>query len=140
MENMGEWEQKNLINELTQGRELARQLHSHLSASSSSHETREFLVQKILASYEKSLSMLRWSSSVGEPQPIAGAIRSYSESPPSLVGSPRSEDSDRDVRDLDHRSDAPRKRYIYSTYIHFWWFCLKKFSLKIIYIHFFLLD
>ncbi|KAF5442229.1 hypothetical protein F2P56_034914 [Juglans regia] len=109
MENMGDWEQKNLINELTQGRELARQLHSHLTTASSSHETREFLVQKILASYEKSLLMLRWSSSVGEPQPIAGAVRN-SESPPSQVGSPRSEDSDRDIRDLDHKSDAPRKR------------------------------
>lgn len=109
MENMGDWEQKNLINELTQGRELARQLQGHLNASSSSHETREFLVQKILSSYEKSLSMLRWSSSVGEPQPIAGAVRT-SESPPSLVGSPRSEDSDRDIRDLDHTSDGSRKR------------------------------
>lgn len=105
---MGDWEQKNLINELTQGRDLARQLKSHLNAPSSSQESREILVQKILASYEAALSMLRWSSS-DLPQPLRGAIRT-SESPPSLVGSPRSLDSDRDLKKPEHRDIASRKR------------------------------
>lgn len=111
MENMGDWEQKNLLNELTQGRELARQLQNHLNVASSPHETREYLVHRILASYEKALSMLHCGSSVGDqPQPMigSGGIR-RSESPPSLVGSPRSEDSDRDFKDQEH-TDASRKR------------------------------
>jgi hypothetical protein len=104
MENVGDWEQKNLIHELSQGRELARQLQSHLNVPSSSQETREFLLTKILTSYEKALSMLQWSSSAGEPHYTGGAILRMSESPPSLAGSPRSEDSD-----PEHR-DASRKR------------------------------
>lgn len=94
MENMGDWDQNNqLMNELTQGRELARQLQVHLNAPSSSHETRQMLAQKIASSYEKALSILKFSSSVsvGEPQPAGLGI----ESPP-LSGSPRSEDSDQD--------------------------------------------
>jgi hypothetical protein len=102
MENMGDWEQKNLINELAQGRELARQLQIHLNLPSSSPETREFLVEKILSSYEKALSMLSLSTS----SVPGGAILRMSESPPSLAGSPRSEDSDRDFKD----QDASRKR------------------------------
>nr|XP_023899975.1 probable WRKY transcription factor 53 [Quercus suber]POE51203.1 putative wrky transcription factor 41 [Quercus suber] len=108
MDNMGDWEQKNLISELAQGLELARQLQIHLNVPSSSHEAREFLVEKILSSYEKALSMLNLSSSVSEPQAIGGAIR-MSESPPSLTGSPRSEDSDRELKDQEQR-DASRKR------------------------------
>ncbi|XP_041009915.1 probable WRKY transcription factor 53 [Juglans microcarpa x Juglans regia] len=112
---MGDWEQKNLKKELTQGRELARQLQSHLNAPSSSQESREILVQKILASYEAALSMLRWSSS-DQPQPLRGAIRT-SESPPSdLVGSPRSEDSDRDLKNPEHRDIASRKRKALPTW------------------------
>lgn len=106
---MGDWEQKNLINELTQGKELATQLQFHLNVpSASSNETREFLVQKILSSYEKALSMLNFSSSTG------GAILRLSESPPSLDGSPRSEDSD---RDQEHR-DASRKRKTLPGWTH----------------------
>lgn len=106
---MGDWEQKNLINELAQGMELARQLQIHLNVPSSSHEAREFLVEKILSSYEKALSMLNMSSSVSEPQAIGGPILRMSESPPSLTGSPRSEDSDRELKDQEQR-DASRKR------------------------------
>lgn len=113
MENMGSIEQKNLINELTNGRELAKKLQIYLSMSSSSQDTRESLVQMILASYDKVLSMLRWSSPVGEPQAAisgggvgVGVGIMMSESPRSLSGSPRSEDSD---KEQEHR-DGPRKR------------------------------
>ena len=98
---MGEFEQKSLINELAQGKELAMQLQAHLNVPSSSQETREVLVHKILASYEKALSMLTLGN--------ASAIIGLSESPPSLSGSPRSEDSD-----PEHRHDASRKRYTYT--------------------------
>ncbi|KAM7276924.1 hypothetical protein ACFE04_018790 [Oxalis oulophora] len=50
--------QKSLINELTQGKELANQLIKHLNTTSSSNQTRQFLVDKILSTYEKSLSLI----------------------------------------------------------------------------------
>ncbi|KAI3425440.1 WRKY domain-containing protein [Psidium guajava] len=110
MENMGDWENMNLLNELTQGRELTKQLHGllHLpvsssssSSSSSRDQTQERLIHRILASYDKALSMLK-----AEP-PAGGCPRRSSESPPSLGGSPMSGgDSDRDLND----SSTPRKR------------------------------
>ncbi|GLT53370.1 hypothetical protein SLA2020_266450 [Shorea laevis] len=108
MENVGDWEQKNLVHELTQGMELARQLQGNLSVPSSSHETREYLVTKILTSYEKALSMLQWSSSSAgdNPHHTGGAILRMSESPPSLAGSPRSEDSDPEQRDASRKRKA----------------------------------
>ncbi|XP_008234887.1 PREDICTED: probable WRKY transcription factor 53 [Prunus mume] len=106
-------EKMSLINELAQGRELARQLQIHLNVPSSSHGTRESLVQKIIVSYEKALSMLNSSSpaSGGEQQLPTGhaAIRMIESPPPSLNGSPRSEDSDREFKDQDNK-DSSRKR------------------------------
>ncbi|KAJ9556037.1 hypothetical protein OSB04_010651 [Centaurea solstitialis] len=54
-----------LINELTQGKELAYQLKNHLDKTMSA-EPCEFLVEKILSSYEKALSMLNWGSAFDE--------------------------------------------------------------------------
>ncbi|CAL9008833.1 unnamed protein product [Prunus brigantina] len=106
-------EKMSLINELAQGRELARQLQIHLNVPSSSHGTRESLVQKIIVSYEKALSMLNSSSSAsgGEQQLPTGhaAIRMIESPPPSLNGSPLSEDSDREFKDQDNK-DSSRKR------------------------------
>ncbi|KAJ6672800.1 WRKY TRANSCRIPTION FACTOR 30-RELATED-RELATED [Salix viminalis] len=104
MANMGDWEQKNLVEELTLGMELAKQLQIHLNVSSSPMETREMLLQGILTSYEKALSMLNLGSGLvaGELHPVGGIPIRNSESPPSLSGSPRSEDSDRDTRDQRH--------------------------------------
>ncbi|KAJ6748848.1 WRKY TRANSCRIPTION FACTOR 30-RELATED [Salix purpurea] len=104
MANMGDWEQKNLVEELTLGMELAKQLQIHLNVSSSPRETREMLLQGILTSYEKALSMLNLGggSVAGELHPVGGIPIRNSESPPSLSGSPRSEDSDRDTREQRH--------------------------------------
>ncbi|KAJ1413780.1 WRKY domain [Sesbania bispinosa] len=54
-----------LINELIQGKELVNQLSSHLVSSPSSHQTNEFLIEQILSSYEKAISMLNSVSNVG---------------------------------------------------------------------------
>ncbi|CAN6569567.1 unnamed protein product [Malus baccata var. baccata] len=114
MENCNiHWEQKSLVNELAQGRDLARQLQIHLNVPSSSYGTRELLVQKIILSYEKALSMLNSSSSAsgGEQQQPTGhvAIRMVESPPHSLNESPRSEDSDREFKDHDNK-DSSRKR------------------------------
>lgn len=109
MENMGDWEKMNLLNELIQGREVTKQLQDQLhlpvssssSSSSSRAQTQEMLIHRILASYDKALSMLN-----AEP-PVGGCPRRLSESPPSLGGSPVSGgDSDRDLND----GSTPRKR------------------------------
>lgn len=118
---MGEWEHNKLINELTQGWDLARQLQIQLnttqssssSSSSSSHDQSLAVlsVQKIISSFEKTLSMLNFNSSsstIQAPQ-LTGLMI---ESPPSLTGSPRSDqDSDRDVKDPQDPKDGSKKRY-----------------------------
>ncbi|KAK8690413.1 hypothetical protein V6N13_073947 [Hibiscus sabdariffa] len=104
---MGEWEQRNLINELTQGRELARQLQAYLNSPSSSNENRELLVLKIQASYQKALSMLNCNTSLSTDQPQSSELAlGMSESPPSHSVSPRSEDSDRDFKEPDKKRKA----------------------------------
>lgn len=126
MENSADSEVRNLINELTLGRELAKQLQAHIDAPSSSHESREFLVNKILNSYEKVLNMLNRNATVGvgETEQSTGTTipmsesRSHqntgltigmSDSPRSLSTSPHTDDSDREFRDQDAR-DVSRKR------------------------------
>lgn len=94
---------KNLVRELSQGRDLAKQLQNQLNLqSSSSHESREFLLQRILFSYDHALSMLIHNGTAGggevPPPPAA-------DSPRSLAGSPHSDDSDQDFKD-----QASRKR------------------------------
>ncbi|XP_050221547.1 probable WRKY transcription factor 53 [Mercurialis annua] len=107
MEKMGDWEKKNLVNELVTGRELARQLQIHVNVPSSSRETRELLVQKIVTSYENALSMLNLSSLMQQSGATARIMPSDSPSA-SLGGSPRSDqDSDRELKD---QQDPNRKR------------------------------
>ena len=113
MDSFGEWDhKKKLKNELLKGKELAKQLQIHLnvrpstssmaaaasSSSSASNDGSELLVQKILSSYEKALSLLS-----------SNGIQ-ISESPSSLNGSPRSEDSDREFKDHDHTNASSRTR------------------------------
>ena len=113
MENCWSWEQKTLIGELIHGMELAKQLKGHLSEASS-FQTREFLVQKILSSYEKALLILNWSGSVIHPQQAGNNnIRvtvGIPESPLSMNGSPMSDDFDASPKDGQTRSDASKKR------------------------------
>ncbi|KAF5743474.1 WRKY transcription factor 30 [Tripterygium wilfordii] len=98
---MGDWEKKkHLINELAEGRELAKQLQSHLNLACFPDETRQVLVQKIIASYEKALFVLNCSTVGTSPTPGGAAtIGIKSESTPHLNGSPRSDqDSDPEHR------------------------------------------
>ncbi|KAJ4956245.1 hypothetical protein NE237_013028 [Protea cynaroides] len=103
MENAGNLEQKPLFNELQQGRELVKQLQMHLDPSYS-EETRNMLVEKILSSFDKAISMVKWVSSDGEARPTG---TTPVDSPRSDSGSPHSEDSDR--RDIyKKRKTLPR--------------------------------
>ncbi|XP_038901918.1 probable WRKY transcription factor 53 isoform X2 [Benincasa hispida] len=128
MENFGEWDQKKLKNELLKGKDLAKQLQIHLnvkpspspspsssssmaassSSSSFSNDGSEYLVQKILCSYEKALSLLN-----------SNGIQISESSPSSLNGgSPRSEDSDREFKDPSDQiiANSSRKRNILPTW------------------------
>ncbi|KAL5581342.1 hypothetical protein UlMin_013784 [Ulmus minor] len=89
MEMIMNWEQKSLINELNQGKEVAEQLMDHIKLSSS-QETRDLLVKKILLSYEKALSMLNHGDSLEVKKPVSESPRSFCNS------SPKSEISDQD--------------------------------------------
>ncbi|MBA0730164.1 hypothetical protein Golax_025940 [Gossypium laxum] len=78
MEDMEEREKKCLINELLHGRELAMQLQAHLNLLSC-NETRELLLQKIQASYDKALSLLNYkaigTSDTIDPPPQSLPVR-----------------------------------------------------------------
>ncbi|KAK9013737.1 hypothetical protein V6N11_041734 [Hibiscus sabdariffa] len=75
-------EQKTLLDELTRGKELACLLRQHLHPCSST-ETPQLLLQKLLCSYEKALSMLNssgfevesklWVTVLGSPASLSGS-------------------------------------------------------------------
>ena len=60
-------EQVTLINELNQGREFTKQLKNHLGPLSSP-ELCDLLIQKIISSYEKAISLLNGGDLVREFQ------------------------------------------------------------------------
>lgn len=104
MEENFKCEQVGLIDELMQGKELAKQLCDHLlvssSSSSSSHETNEVLIEKILSTYEKALAMLNCKANVGESK--ANINGSMMDSPCSFTnGSPKSEVMEPEIKNKD---------------------------------------
>ncbi|KAA3458798.1 putative WRKY transcription factor 46 [Gossypium australe] len=83
MEKTMDWEQNTLLNELTQGRDFTNMLRKHLHPSSSP-ETRQVLLDKILCSYDKALSLLNCSGFMVDTKPRV-----------STLGSPESDASDK---------------------------------------------
>lgn len=92
-----------MINELVQGMEKAKQLHSHLCSTSPS-QAQDMLMQRILSSYEKALLILNWKAPV-EHTRAGGAV----ESSVSVDGSCRSEDLNNSFRDYQDYN-ASKKR------------------------------
>nr|QWQ79429.1 WRKY7 [Juglans sigillata] len=111
MENGWSWEQKPLIGELIQGMELVKQLRVQFSTTSSSPETVETLLQRILASYEKALMILRWSGSIGQSQ-IEGVMAGVPESPISVNVSLGTDEFDKGIKDHQGTDDISKKRKI----------------------------
>ncbi|PWA49685.1 WRKY53 [Artemisia annua] len=64
MESACVYDQQKVIRELTQGIETAKELRVHLNTP----QTRQFLIQKILSSYENALSVLKAGEYSGQPQ------------------------------------------------------------------------
>ncbi|XP_058100219.1 probable WRKY transcription factor 53 [Magnolia sinica] len=106
MESAADWELKQVINELMQGQDHAKQLQINLDPSSPPG-VRELLIQNIIASYGKALSLLKSNQLVRELHSVVPTIRM--ESPRSISGSPRSENSNRAFKYQDPR-DISKKR------------------------------
>ncbi|TMW94727.1 hypothetical protein EJD97_009878 [Solanum chilense] len=100
--------------ELTQGRDLVQQLQLHLNApnpSSSSENTREFLLHNIQFKFDRALSLLQCNTINGDN---SNSLLPRSNSPAiPIIGmsdSPRSsEDSDRDLEPKEHHATRKRK-------------------------------
>lgn len=97
---------KNLENELTHGGELARQLQLHMNVQSSSQETLVYLLNEILNTYDRALSVIECGGRVGggasavAPPEFGGVmVATVSDFPgPPLPGSSRSSPSDKACR------------------------------------------
>lgn len=84
------FEQSYLINELTQGMELARQLKTQMGPEHSA-ETKEFLLQQIVSSYDKALLILGCVAPAQPPHqlvPVQSPV--LPSSPSSISESPKS--------------------------------------------------
>ncbi|KAB2620788.1 WRKY transcription factor 53 [Pyrus ussuriensis x Pyrus communis] len=97
---------KSLVNEIIEGLELAKQLRLSLNAKSSS-DKKQFLVQRILSSYEKALLMLKCSVS---PQSPIGAITSVPESQMSAGAGPCCDDNNTSLQDRHDLTEVSKKR------------------------------
>ncbi|KAF5797659.1 hypothetical protein HanRHA438_Chr07g0293711 [Helianthus annuus] len=86
MDSVCVYEEKTVIHELSQGMQMANQLRANLH----SPEVRDFLIQKILSSYENALYVLQSGYSAERPPPPALSAPSLPESSISF-GSPESE-------------------------------------------------
>ncbi|XP_076890489.1 putative WRKY transcription factor 41 [Bidens hawaiensis] len=84
-----------IINELTQGMELAMHLKSILSSETSS-ETKQILIQEIISSYDRAMLMVNLGDTAGQTPPLALApappTLSHPESSVSIDESPRIQD------------------------------------------------
>ncbi|XP_073136838.1 probable WRKY transcription factor 53 [Henckelia pumila] len=109
MESVGTWQYNTLINELTQGMEKTNQLRSYLWSTSPS-EAQDFMLQKILSSYDKALLILKWGGSNG------AATLSTPETSVSVHGSLRSEDLNKSVNDNQDNMNASKKRKMQHTW------------------------
>ncbi|KAM1025151.1 hypothetical protein ACFX13_039056 [Malus domestica] len=106
MDSGKSWEQKSLVNEIIEGMELAKQLRLCLNAKSSA-DTKQFLVQRILSSYEKALLMLKCG---GSPQSPIRAIASAPESLMSANEGPCCVDNNRSLQDHQDLTAVSKKR------------------------------
>ncbi|KAI3828789.1 hypothetical protein L1987_02899 [Smallanthus sonchifolius] len=108
-----------IINEITQGMELAKQLKSILS-SESSLGTKQALIQGIISSYDSALLMVNWGHSGGQTPPLtpplAPPVLSQPESSVSIDESPRSGDFNQTFDYQQDQKGASKKRKAITTW------------------------
>ncbi|OIW04632.1 hypothetical protein TanjilG_30530 [Lupinus angustifolius] len=109
MEGNLKLEQVGLISDLMQGEELTKKLHNLMfsSSSSTSHETKLVLIDKILVSYEKALKKLKWEANMGE-EDTKITISKMMDSPCSFTNeSPRGEVLDQEIK---HKNVSKKRK------------------------------
>ncbi|KAJ0716542.1 putative transcription factor WRKY family [Helianthus annuus] len=108
-----------IINEITQGMNLAKQLKSILS-SECSHETKQALVQGIITSYDRALVMVNWGHSSGQTPPLtpplAPPMLSQPESSVSIDESPPSGDFNQPFDNHQDQKAVSKKRKAITTW------------------------
>ncbi|KAL8238851.1 hypothetical protein R6Q59_015418 [Mikania micrantha] len=109
-----------IINEITKGMELAKQLKSILS-SESSLETKQVLIQGIISSYDRALLMVKWDHHSGGQTPpltppLAPPMLSQPESSVSIDDSPRSGDFNQPFDDQHDQKSVSKKRKTITTW------------------------
>ncbi|KMT16079.1 hypothetical protein BVRB_3g052470 [Beta vulgaris subsp. vulgaris] len=105
--NVNDSSPKGLVNELVEGRDLTKELQLILSNEprSSTNEAYGLMAKKILAKFESSIQILHC-----DPMNHFQFQRATDDSPNSFSGSPKSQDSDGDFKDLDHKDDSKKRR------------------------------
>ncbi|KAI3756380.1 hypothetical protein L1987_56200 [Smallanthus sonchifolius] len=106
-----------IINELTQGMELAMQLKSILSSESYS-ETKHVLIQQIISSYDRAMSLVNRVDSGGQTLLLAPPMPGQPESSVSVDESPRSQDVSQPFDDQQEDKVASKKRKAMPTWRH----------------------
>ncbi|KAK9067949.1 hypothetical protein SSX86_012060 [Deinandra increscens subsp. villosa] len=108
-----------IINEITNGMELAKQLKSILG-SESSLGTKQVLIQGIISSYDRAMMMVNWGHSGGQTPPLtpplAPPMLSQPESPVSVDESPRSGDFNQNFDDHQDKKVGSKKRKAITTW------------------------
>ncbi|XP_075495774.1 LOW QUALITY PROTEIN: putative WRKY transcription factor 30 [Primulina tabacum] len=115
MENfLSDVDKRNLVQELSHGRELAKQLHIHL-LQSSSPEAGKVLLNQISNSFEQALSLINHGGVGGSCEPVTGGgvldMLVADPPPQSLTGSPPTDD----VSDHESKDQANRKSRRWTT-------------------------
>ncbi|XP_076882713.1 putative WRKY transcription factor 41 [Bidens hawaiensis] len=98
-----------IINELTQGKEIAMHLKSLLSLEPSS-QTKQVLIQEIISSYDRAMLMVNGGDSGGQTPSLAPALHNQSESSVSIDESPRSQGFNQPFDNLQDDKLVSKKR------------------------------
>ncbi|XP_076944249.1 putative WRKY transcription factor 53 [Bidens hawaiensis] len=108
-------DQTRVVTELTQGKEFAMQLKIHLDNASSSKELQHVLINSILVSYEKTLSLLTTrglnpNASNNESCSQAGTSTTRIGSQVSFSESPCNEQVNREFKDPNHKNSSAKRK------------------------------
>lgn len=103
-------EQDTLVNEIIQGMEIAKQLEFHLSSSTSSPESQEMLLKRILSSYDNALWILNWGGSPLGQATTTQAERKATAMPESPISAPLIGECNKRFKDQQDHINETKKR------------------------------
>ncbi|KAI3449255.1 hypothetical protein Pfo_005920 [Paulownia fortunei] len=118
MEKAGSWNRKSVINELTQGIELANELKKQLHPSTNSREACGFLVEKIVSCYDNALALLNCMALLGNGDSTQLAAVSNIQVSPTSGSEVSNQDSKDQVYEDVHKKKKTLPRW--SEQVHVW--------------------